>query len=276
LSVSKSSRKPVKKVLPTLSIIVPTHRRPRELRRCLAAIQRAVTLDYELILVSDVHCADTRQVAGEFLRDADQYLERGKNPGPAHSRNVGLKHSVGQFVLFFDDDDELPPTDYDQFLHKALLSPKNVTFGDIIIVQEDRERGVLTGEAPVRINVAGNSIEQLYVKNFIPLPAAIFPRLVIESCSFDPYMQSLEDWDFMLQALSNADFVGESLISAIVYKDYVNAGNRRGSSVDATGDRTILEYLYVYRRWNSPSMKITEQRSRLLGAAGLAPLAALY
>ena len=233
-------------------------------------------MEYELILVSDVHCAQTRQVAGEFLRDEDHYLERGLNLGPANSRNLGLTQARGQYVLFFDDDDELPPVDYDKFLSEAFKSPRQVTFGDIVIVREDREKGLLTGEPPSRIDVSGCNIDQIYVKNFIPLPAAVFPRWVAQRCLFDPYMESLEDWDFMLQALSKTDFSPVNLLTAIVYKDFVNMGNRRGSSVEAMGVKAILEYLYVYRRWPAPSAEIYKQREILLTHFGLKQVAEIY
>ena len=252
------------KRLPALSVVVPTHNRPRELRRSLSSIQKNIAVDYELLLVSDVHCEQTRAVAHEFLREQDQYFERGMNQGPAYSRNLGLSQAKGQFVLFFDDDDEIPPLDYDKFLHQAFSNPSMVTYGDIVIVREDRVKGVLTGEPLERPGLTKFPIEQFYVKNFIPLPAAIFPRHVVQGLSFDTHMQSLEDWEFLLQAHKRAEFKAVDLIAAVIYKDFVNLGNRRGSTQVARDHRTVLEYLYVYRRWASDAPTVTSLRKKLL------------
>jgi glycosyltransferase involved in cell wall biosynthesis len=255
------------KRLPTLSVVVPTHQRPRELRRSLASIQKNISVDYELLLVSDVQCPQTRAVAGEFLRPQDQYFERGQTPGPAFSRNMGLAHARGQYVLFFDDDDELPPLDYDAFLHKAISAQHTVTYGDIVIVREDREKGVLTGEPLERPGLTAFPIEQLYVKNFIPLPAAIFPRLAIADLRFDCFMESLEDWEFLLQVYQVAEFSPVHSIAAVIYKDFVNLGNRRGSTEAARGNRTVLEYLYVYRRWPTDNPAVAGLRKSLIDNA---------
>ena len=252
------------KRLPALSVVVPTHNRPRELRRSLSSIRKNIAVDYELLLVSDVHCEQTRAVAHEFLREQDQYFERGMNQGPAYSRNLGLSQARGQFVLFFDDDDEIPPLDYDKFLHEAFSNPSMVTYGDIVIVREDRMKGVLTGEPLERPSLTKFPIEQLYVKNFIPLPAVIFPRYAIQNLEFDTHMQSLEDWEFMLKANQTAEFRGVDQIAAVIYKDFVNLGNRRGSREVARNTSVILEYIYVYKRWPPKNDSLVALRRKFL------------
>ena len=61
-------------------------------------------------------------------------------------------------------------------------------------------------------------------------------------------MQSLEDWEFLLQAHQKAEFKAVDLIAAVIYKDFVNFGNRRGSTPEAMGSEVCSEYLYVYKR----------------------------
>ena len=85
------------------SIVVPTLDRPRELARCLAAIER---LDYahdsfEVIVVDDGGRAPVRARGARVIRQA--------NAGPAAARNRGAAAARGRWIAFTDDDCEPAP-----------------------------------------------------------------------------------------------------------------------------------------------------------------------
>ena len=69
--------------------------------------------------------------------------------------------------------------------------------------------------------------------------------------------------------MSSFDFKPISKVGAIIYKDFVNLGNRRGSSEGARDFNVALDYLYVYRRWPAPNEDLKRQRANLLLSAGL-------
>lgn len=63
-----------------ISVVVPTRGRPRELRRCLAALE-AQTTPVEIVVVEDA-----------------------EGRGPAWARNEGVRRAGGEVVCFSDDD----------------------------------------------------------------------------------------------------------------------------------------------------------------------------
>ena len=254
---------------PLLSIIIPTHFRARELKRCLSSIVSSVNIEKEIIIVSDVKCPSTREVVGQFLGDNDTYYERPGKPGPAASRNIGLEISRGDFVLIFDDDDQLPGPDYIKFLSAAVSNPWAVSYGDVIIVKEDRKKNTLTNDPPERPGLTNFFLPNLFIKNFIFTQAVIFPRRAIIGRFQDEFMKSVEDWDFLLNILSTFDFKPLNHVGAVIYKDFINLGNRRGSTKEATNFNVALDYLYVYRRWPAPSVDLKKQRSEMLLANGI-------
>jgi glycosyltransferase involved in cell wall biosynthesis len=91
---------------PTFSIIVPTYNRPRQLLRCLHALEG---LDYpldrfEVIVVDDGGSTSLTEIMQAFsdrlcLRFVDQ-----PNQGPAVARNTGARLANGRFLAFTDDD----------------------------------------------------------------------------------------------------------------------------------------------------------------------------
>lgn len=254
---------------PTLSVIVPTHDRPLELARCLRSIKEHIKIDFELIVVSDTANNGIIQVASSFIGDNDQFHIRRYNPGPAFSRNIGFDLAKGQFVLVIDDDDEIPGVGYDEFLNAALSNPKSVTFGDVIIAREDRLKGVLTSDEPELLELTKTPFEQIWIKNYIFTQACIFPATALAGKKQDVHMKSLEDWDFLLSVHQAAEFSPVHTIGAIIYKDYINQGNRRGTTTAANNFEAVLDYLYVYRRWRAPDEKIKNMRANMLKQNGL-------
>jgi len=79
-----------------ISVVVPTCGRPRELARCLQAIQGA-----DEIVVS----CDDGSVPPSGLFDSDRIgWVRGPLRGPAANRNCGARVADGEWIAFIDDD----------------------------------------------------------------------------------------------------------------------------------------------------------------------------
>lgn len=89
---------------PSISVVIPTHRRPVPLARCLRGISRSLQPGdaVEIVVVDDgSDCS-----YDEALEAADipvTYL-RQEQSGPATARNLGLRASTGDIVAFLDDD----------------------------------------------------------------------------------------------------------------------------------------------------------------------------
>ena len=89
----------------SLSIVIPTHRRPQILKKCLEHIERQTVVDQlEVIIVNDEKCTmDNEQWKMEV-----QYCEI----PPCHqgaARNYGVAKARGDYVLFIGDDIFLAP-----------------------------------------------------------------------------------------------------------------------------------------------------------------------
>jgi glycosyltransferase involved in cell wall biosynthesis len=102
---------------PRLSVVVPTYRRPRLLRRCLQALlaQTLPPQAYEVIVVDDGHEPRVRAELAEFARQPGgprlRYLCPARGRGPAVARNCGWRAARGEIVAFTDDD-TIPAPDW--------------------------------------------------------------------------------------------------------------------------------------------------------------------
>jgi glycosyltransferase involved in cell wall biosynthesis len=92
--------------LPSASIVVPTHGRPRQLARCLSAI---AALDYprerfEVVVVDDGGPEPLDPVVAPFREKIQVRLVRSEQLGPAAARNCGAELARGSLLAFTDDD----------------------------------------------------------------------------------------------------------------------------------------------------------------------------
>ena len=253
---------------PYFSIIITTHQRPTLLARALASVRANRFSDHEMVVVADTLDADTMQVAAQGLQEQDTFIKRTGKPGPALSRNQGLAHARGRYVIFLDDDDAFLP-DYLEKVHQATLAkPGRVIYTDYRVVQEDRQKPDTQALKTQEYSVAEMDVEALYVKNFIQNHSAIFPREAVHGRQQDPHLSSLDDWDFLLNVASDTPFAHANIVGAVVYKDYVNLNQRRGSSATAHGLHTVSDYLSIYKKWPAPSQDVRLRRQQLLASAG--------
>lgn len=98
------------------SVIIPTHKRPQLLRKCLAAVcrQSLAKNRYEIIIVDDGKDADTRSEVSAFIARQElpciRYFSTAvSGSGPAVARNIGWRAAKGPIIAFTDDDCEPMP-----------------------------------------------------------------------------------------------------------------------------------------------------------------------
>jgi len=83
------------------SIIIPAHNSESYIRRGLDSIKSQTFKDYELIVICDSCTDQTEAVAKEY----GAITERVGFGRDGLTRNQGLSHAQGDWVLFMDDDD---------------------------------------------------------------------------------------------------------------------------------------------------------------------------
>lgn len=91
---------------PFFSIVIPAHNAENRIRKLLDSIARQTFQDYELIIVCD-NCTDkTYDIACEYVRpDAFDDVFEVNYGSDGLTRDYGLRHASGKWILFADDDD---------------------------------------------------------------------------------------------------------------------------------------------------------------------------
>src|SRR5437588_12046341 len=88
--------------MPSVSVIIPTHRRPHLLGRAVESA-RAAGESVEVVVVDDASTDETAEVCASIPNI--RYVRIESNRRVAGARNVGLLACAGEYLSFLDDDD---------------------------------------------------------------------------------------------------------------------------------------------------------------------------
>lgn len=130
----------------TISIVIPIHNRAAYLPRTLASVVAQTTYPLEIILVDNASTDNSVEVCRSFIadyRNDERFcfkLLSEPAPGAAAARDRGLEAVTGQWVYFFDSDDEMS-ADFLQDVAQAIgSSPCDVVAATTVMVFEDGRR----------------------------------------------------------------------------------------------------------------------------------------
>lgn len=94
-----------------VSIILPTYNRRKFLEQAFASIKAQLHTHWELIIVDDGSTDGSEALIPSLMQgieDKVSFIQQ-ENQGPAIARNTGIKLAKGDFIAFFDSDDEWLP-----------------------------------------------------------------------------------------------------------------------------------------------------------------------
>jgi GT2 family glycosyltransferase len=183
-------------VLPSVSIVVPTHGRPRQLADCLRSLAR---LDYdrdrlEVLVVDDGSPVplDDDAVAA-FRSQIRVTLIRQANAGPAAARNTAAERACGEY-LAFTDDDCLPDPGWLRTLAAVWAESPDCMVGGMTL---NGAPSLYSATSQLIVDVvyrhynADPANAQFIASNNMALPARGFREIG----GFDPSFRSAEDRD---------------------------------------------------------------------------------
>lgn len=93
-----------------LSIIIPIYNVEEYIEECLNSILNQVTDEVEIIVINDGTKDSSFQLCNKTIKNyhVDNLIVLDKeNTGLSHTRNVGIKSSVGKYIMFLDSDDSI-------------------------------------------------------------------------------------------------------------------------------------------------------------------------
>lgn len=97
--------------MPRVSVILPTHNRPRLLAEALDSLNKQTFMDTEVVIVDDASVPPVT-----LNKPRLRIIRHDISHGGATTKNTGIRHASGKVLAFLDDDDLYAP----QYLERAL------------------------------------------------------------------------------------------------------------------------------------------------------------
>lgn len=105
------------------SIIIPVYKTESYLSRCIDSILSQTYQNFELILVDDGSPDNCPQICDEYARrDNRVHVFHKENGGAASARNIGIRASCGDYIMFTDSDDYWNDRSALQRIAKAIIA----------------------------------------------------------------------------------------------------------------------------------------------------------
>lgn len=130
-----------------VTVLIPTLDRHAYLQVVLENLRAQTVRPHEIIVIDQSAPERRDPTLAERFADLPLKLMFQDSPGQCSSRNAGLQVSTGDYVLFIDDDDELPPTLIEDHLTNLHRFNADVSSG---VLHEVGTEGLATAHQFVR------------------------------------------------------------------------------------------------------------------------------
>ena len=205
-----------------VTVIITTCLRPPELVvRSITSVVNQTYKDLEIIVVDDSpqsyeYRMDVYNSIVGIKDTRIKYLFNSENIGACASRNRAIKCSLGDYIIYVDDDDELVKDCIEKRLEKMNESNAGLIYSDSYIVDEETKKMHMSNQPKYR----GMVFDELIKSNFIEAFPLIKRECFLECGLFDVEMQAAQDYEMWLRiALKfSVDYVNEPLAIIHLHK----------------------------------------------------------
>ena len=195
-----------------VSVIVAVYNAERTLRRCIDSLVGQSLGDIEIILVDDGSVDASAAICDEYAA-ADPRIKvfHKENEGVSRTKQLGLDHAKGEYIIYLDSDDYVDTNMYGKLYSKAQEEHADIVCCDILRLEGNRTR--LEGH-----NRISSFEHEDFLKGIIDvLFGSICNRIVRRSLfseydvRFNPEISFGEDKLVLIQILSKALKAGRKL-----------------------------------------------------------------
>ncbi|MGZ4928655.1 MAG: glycosyltransferase family 2 protein [Halobacteriota archaeon] len=126
---------------PLITVIIPTFRRPKLLRRAILSVLNQTFSAFQICVYDDASNDNTQEVVTE-LAETDsriRYYRHEQNIGAMANFNYGLKEVNTPFFSFLSDDDLLLPHFFEVAMQSLGSNPDAMFYGGLTVIVEDNK-----------------------------------------------------------------------------------------------------------------------------------------
>ncbi|MCI1966794.1 MAG: glycosyltransferase [Oscillospiraceae bacterium] len=152
--------------MPKISVIVPIYNVEKYLERCVNSILNQSFSDFEVLLINDASTDQSLKIARSFSKDSRVRVLDKPHSGLGNTRNYGVEHAQGDYLLFVDSDDWIDENTLNNLYAAAIEYRADlVLFNFIRENLQDGEQRVC--RLPINYPEFGEEIQKLLITQLV-------------------------------------------------------------------------------------------------------------
>jgi len=252
--------------MPTVSVVIPTYKRPDFLVEAVESVLAQTYQDFEIIVIDDGSEDDTKSRLTGFIEKTPAaqgrtFFYEQKNSGSAIARNRGIFYSKGEYVAFLDSDDLWYPTKLEKQVKILYENPEiGVVYTDCYCgesASDPNQQGFFANANPP----SGMIFERMLRNNLFWTSSLLLRKEVfILAGTFDPTLRRCQDYDLWLRICyyNPCHFIPEILG---LFREHPN----RITKNHVLGEHKCHAFAIQAIRWQNDKMASQRFRRRAAG-----------
>ncbi len=230
---------------PVISIIIPAYNVEKYISTMLRCIQNQTFTHFEAIIVNDGSTDGTQKVIDGFCKTDSRFTSYYKeNGGVSSARNLGIDKAVGQYLVFWDPDDEAPADSLENLYTSAQENDADMVIG----ISKNTYLSDSSNPNALSEIVAIKDISKMDFRHVWSFTAAnrLFKKSIIDKYNlrFDNNLALGEDGVFWLNYMSYCDKIVGCNKEVYIYKRRFFMD--KSSSLTQSPDRYKEGYFDLY------------------------------
>jgi glycosyltransferase involved in cell wall biosynthesis len=182
-----------------VSIIVPVYNGYDFLGKCLDSLINQVYKNIEIIVIDDCSTDKTKEVIKEYTNKDKRIIAfyQSKNKGVSAARNVGIKASTGDYLMFVDSDDALTKEAIRRMVDVANKYDSDLVDSYHLLEYEKGNGKILTfteKKVPKNVLCLGTIKDDIRVLNMTTyMTGKIIKKDLMDNLLFDETLRCYED-----------------------------------------------------------------------------------
>ena len=179
-----------------ISIVIPTYNRSAIICRAIDSVLRQTRPADEIIVVDDRSTDNTLDLLKAKYSKQITIIESAENSGVSAARNIGIKHSNGDWIALLDSDDEWLDTKLAAQQHALQQNPHPLCHTEEIWIRNGKRVNQMKKHAKQGGDIFENCLPLCAIS---PSSVLIHKELLDNIGGFDESLPACEDYDLWLR-----------------------------------------------------------------------------
>lgn len=207
-------------IRPKISIIIPCYNSAQFLGQTLESIKKQAFVNWECLIIVEDSEDDTAAIARQFEKKDKRFKYfHQKDKGVSSAMNLGIKKSLGEFIVFCGSDDIYKK----QMLEKSIgYFKKNKNVDAVVSAWQIMDKNSILNQIYLPNSKIDKKLFVLKGAQFVPASAVFRKKIIHETGFFDPKLSSAEDWDMYLRLPEKTRF-GKIMTPQVFYRRHADS-----------------------------------------------------